>query len=35
VFNPGAQHALEQRTVEDVDQTESGASPDPGEDDAR
>jgi hypothetical protein len=33
VFDPGAQHALEQRTVEGVEQTESGAPPDPGGED--
>ena len=32
VFDPGAQHALEQRTDEDAEQTLSGAPPDPGDD---
>jgi hypothetical protein len=31
-FDPGARHALEQRNAEDADQIESGAPPDPGDD---
>lgn len=30
VFTSGAQHALEQRMVEEADEEESGAPPDPG-----
>ena len=32
IFNPGAQHALEQRMDEDAEQTVAGAPPDPGDD---
>lgn len=31
MFNPGAQHALEQRTVEEAEDDDSGDPPDPGQ----